>query len=97
MKNKFIKVMVAILLLYGGVVFADTPIEPDAIISPEFQNHKGAMEDAVLLVRTRGWRCDSISGFASMTFSRGFHLYCNKYSYEYDIEDKGGKWTATLK
>ncbi len=51
------------------------------------------------LVRASGYSCASISNIIKHTpFSKraGVTLTCNKFKYEYAIEDVGGKWQVTV-
>ena len=80
------------------------PIEPNAVISDTLRKRKGdvvllnALDYMSSLVRMNGWRCDSVSAVRPYIFSSkdGYVLTCNHFKYGYDIEDKGGNWTATL-
>ena len=49
------------------------------------------------MAQASGWKCDTVSAFQPFMFSHGFTLPCNKYRYEYEIEDRGGNWEITLK
>ena len=44
-----------------------------------------------------GYRCNSVSAVTPFAFSRGFHVYCNRWNYGYEVADKGGNWVVTLK
>ena len=48
------------------------------------------------LILGAGYRCDSISHFRSMFFSYGFVVSCNRFRYDYEIEDRGGHWIVTV-
>lgn len=95
------KVMVAavmtVLVLLPQFLFAGTPIERDAVINSKLRGETQALEEMVRLVRANGYRCDSISAARPMMFSRGFVLVCNGFAYEFEIEDKGGRWRVTVK
>ncbi|TCS64678.1 hypothetical protein [Varunaivibrio sulfuroxidans] len=65
-------------------------LEKDAQIATSMQ----AVQEAVNLVRARGYRCDSVLIMSKMAFKRGYTLICNKTSYEYDIVDQGGNWVV---
>jgi hypothetical protein len=70
-----------------------TPLEPDAQISNQLTT---AQIDALAyLIRSHGYSCSSISSARPFLWSSGFKVYCNQYSYGYDIEDRGGNWVVT--
>lgn len=48
------------------------------------------------LVVFNGYKCDTLSAITPFAFGTGFYVYCNQYSYSYDVEDKGGNWVVTL-
>ena len=77
------------------------PIEPYAAIDDGFADKEGVIGDLVALVRSNGWRCDSVSAamrelplFNPSKF--GFKLSCNKNMYEYQIRNRGGIWVACI-
>ncbi len=49
------------------------------------------------MVRLYDYRCDSISSAQPWVLSHGFTLVCNRFRYEYEIQDKGGHWIVTVK
>lgn len=74
-----------------------TPIERDAVISDDFKGKADVIEALVTVVRSKGYRCDSVTRVGVSLFSRAIHLGCNQFRYRYDVEDKGGNWTVTVK
>lgn len=50
----------------------------------------------VALVRLNGHRCDTLTKWHPMAFSRGYEVDCDLH-YSYDVEDKGGRWIVTVK
>lgn len=86
----------AFLLLISGAVLA-TPVELNAVINEKLEGRTDILEGMANLVRANGYRCDSISAARPMVFSRGFVLVCNGFAYEYQLEDKGGRWRVTVK
>jgi hypothetical protein len=50
----------------------------------------------VALVRLNGYKCDTLTKWRPMRFSRGYEVYCDLY-YSYDVEDKNGRWVVTVK
>jgi hypothetical protein len=85
----------AALLCLSATATAQTPIEPDATIGEGLSRE--VIEAAVQMVRQNGYRCDSVSSMQKFLLSRGFNLYCNRFNYHFQIEDKGGRWTVTVK
>jgi hypothetical protein len=78
-----------------------TQVEPRAVIysddqTPLAERLKAARE-AASLVRANGYRCESISAFRPFLWGNGYNLVCNEFRYEYDVEDKGGRWQVTVK
>ena len=68
------------------------PIEKRAVLFDSEKSTLQIIDAAIELARGNGYRCDSVSGFRPMLFTRGFKLICNNYSYAYDIEDHGAGW-----
>lgn len=81
-------------LLATPALAQDVPIESDAVMSDQLSG--GVISPAVQLIRGHGWRCDSISAMQPFLMSRGFSLTCNRFSYKYNFEDKGGNWVVSL-
>lgn len=72
-------------------------IEKDAVL---FDNDPGSIvliEKLVQLVRDNGFSCTSVSSARPALMSRGYVLGCNKFSYTYDIQDKGGHWLVSVR
>lgn len=67
-------------------------IEPGASIYGAVEGRMDIVDTLVEFVKAHGNRCDSVSAASDNTFSKGYTLKCNKYSYTYQILDKGGKW-----
>jgi hypothetical protein len=74
-----------------------TPIEEKAAIDQTMRGKYRAIDALVILVEANSYKCDSISAVSTWVFSRGFTLYCNRFGYKYEIADKGGHWTVTVK
>jgi hypothetical protein len=49
------------------------------------------------LVRVNTYRCDSITTATRWVWSEGWTIKCNNLRYAYDVEDKGGHWTVTVR
>lgn len=72
-------------------------IEKDAVL---FDNDPGSIvliEKLAQLVRDNGFSCTSVSSARPALMSRGYVLGCNKFSYTYDIQDKGGNWLVSVR
>jgi hypothetical protein len=72
---------------------AGVPLEPDAAVSTI--DDPRIIPELAQMVLAAGYRCDTISHARPFVFSSGYELQCNHY--HYDIEDKGGHWTVTVK
>jgi hypothetical protein len=72
------------------------PIEPDAAIDDSLKSETKLMAELVTAVRTKEFRCDSISTLRSLQNSHGYKLVCNGFQHRYNIEDKGGRWAVTV-
>lgn len=79
------------------IAIAATPIDTNSVIFPEFKSSPERLEALVRLVKAHGYRCDSVSVAKTMAWGNGFVLICNRTRYEYEIEDKGGRWQVTVK
>ncbi|SUS08203.1 hypothetical protein DF3PB_600007 [uncultured Defluviicoccus sp.] len=97
-------------LLIAGIVVAlayqpvsQSPLKP---IRVEHGIEEGASIDSDLkpaldafkfTIWRYGYKCDSVSGARRAIIGDGFVISCNHNSYSYDVEDRGGTWTATLR
>jgi hypothetical protein len=92
------KILTAMILLsFAVTAAARIPIEKDAQVDREaLARAPDVLDESAVLIRAAGYRCDSISRFRPMFGSRGFVLSCNDWSYKYEIEDRGGRWTVKL-
>lgn len=85
-----------ILLLSASTAFCKKKpsytIEPDAHIFGAVTGRMDIVDALVKFVKAHGNTCDSVSAASDNVFSKGFTLKCNKFRYEYQILDKGGKW-----
>jgi hypothetical protein len=70
------------------------PIEPDAVIYPQFAQNFELMSELAHFVRASGYRCDSISALEPLR--GGFKLVCNQSNYKYAIKDKDGRSIVTV-
>jgi hypothetical protein len=73
------------------------PIEKDAVMFEETKEWRSQTEKIVQFVRANNYSCDSVSASRPMLMSRGYVLVCNKFSYKYDVEDKGGHWIVSVR
>ncbi|WP_127115143.1 hypothetical protein [Shimia sediminis] len=75
------------------------PIEDEAYLTRDWtRSHAQTLaNEASALIRAKGYRCDSISSLQRWVYGGGFDVVCNKFRYKYELEDKGGRWTVTLK
>lgn len=72
-------------------------IEPDASIGPAELMTPARLSQMVTIVRSNGYRCDSISSAGeSGIFDLGLRLRCNRWRYSYDMHDRGGHWVVTV-
>jgi hypothetical protein len=72
------------------------PLEPDAVIFDNIKGNNDILNAMVNLVRLNDFRCDTISSAKAWLMSKGFTLKCNRFSYSYEIADKGGHWIVTV-
>jgi len=88
--------VVLLLLLSASTAFCKKKpsytIEPDAHIFGSVKGRMDIVDVLVKFVKAHGNTCDSVSAASDNVFSKGFTLKCNKFRYEYQILDKGGKW-----
>lgn len=55
------------------------------------RNAREAAQAAAALVRSVGYRCDSIDFFMRSSWDGDFHLTCNGNRYSYVLKDVGGR------
>ena len=72
------------------------PIDPDAKIAPELQQNFDLMSELAHYVRASGYRCASISALQPLPVSRGYILICNHFTFRFNIEEKGDRWSVIL-
>ncbi|AXI03265.1 hypothetical protein [Aquirhabdus parva] len=72
------------------------PLEQGAGVTESMKKQKKFLASMVEMVRSYGYRCDSISGVVPFAFSKGYNLWCNHSDYHYEIADKGGEWVVTI-
>jgi hypothetical protein len=73
------------------------PIEPHAIIDDSLKGETKLMTDMVMLLRSRGYRCDAVSSARPFSTSNGFRLTCDHARYRYEIEPNKGNWDIRAK
>lgn len=91
--------MVATVLWSTASSAQDVRLEPDALLGSEIKKHsnrQAVLNALARMIRLKGWRCDSISVARKFLFSRGFTVICNRFAYEYEVKDRGGRWVVTL-
>lgn len=52
-------------------------------------------EAAKKVIQMYGYTCNYVNSMSSFIMSNGYNVYCDDYSYE--IENKGGRWSVTVK
>jgi hypothetical protein len=72
-------------------------IEKDAVLFSDTSESLAFIDKLVKFVRANDFTCDSVSAQRPMLTARGYVLVCNKFSYTYDIQDKGGHWVASVR
>lgn len=70
-------------------------IEPDATIG-DFEDPNAVIRELVGLVRSYGYKCDSVSHARRLFFKPGFEIQCNNLRYTYQVVDRGGRWVVCL-
>ncbi len=95
-KKLFVALAASTITVSTTLSYAQTtPVEPDAVMSDGVTR---AQTDALAgLIRLNGYSCNSISAVVRFVFSYGFTVTCNSYRYTYEVEDRGGNWTVTVK
>lgn len=72
------------------------PIEERPNIFDTSKQGMDKLDAAVAIAKNEGFICDSVGGFRPMITEGGYLLSCNKYKYQYKIQEFKGRWTATL-
>ncbi|MCK5111417.1 MAG: hypothetical protein KAQ94_07840 [Arcobacteraceae bacterium] len=69
-----------------------------------FTNHSFATdvsyeqkEAAKKVITMYGYTCDYVNSMSRFIIENGFNVYCNDFSYGYEIKNKGGKWFIIVK
>lgn len=84
------------IVAFPTISLGVVPIDSGARFGDEAMKSRQLHTEIVELVRSSGYRCDSISALIKFNSSRGFNLTCNNYTYKYEIEDVGGRWKVTI-
>ena len=86
-----------LVLTLFGVAHADDSIkmEQDAVLGDRIT--PAVIYPVVRYIRIFGYKCDSVSALRKFFRGRGFKVSCNRYSYSYEVEDRGGKWIVCWK
>lgn len=100
-KKNFLLALALLVGFTGSALAIEVPVESNAVVSDTKDKSRVQMlsliDPAVDMIIANGWRCDSVSSLVQYAFSRGFHMSCNQFQYDYEFEDKGGNWTVRLK
>jgi len=90
--------IVALFLAVGTQAVA-APLEEDAVLTNGWtrEHAQTLANEASAIIRAHGFRCDTVSNIQRWVFSSGFDISCNGFRYEYELEDRGGRWTPSLK
>lgn len=51
--------------------------------------------DAKTLIKSAGYKCDTVDKVNQFIMGRGYTVYCNGFKYSYEMEDVGGRWVIT--
>lgn len=89
---RYLTLMLAVLM--AAPALAKTPRDQRAVVSDQLSDAQ--VEALVEITRAYGYRCDTVSAALPWAWSYGFTLRCNGFRYEYEIEDRGGRWTVTI-
>ena len=77
------------------------PVEPDAFISPSNSFPEAELLQVgrigIQMIHARGWACDSVSAVQPFFSGGGIRIRCNRFNYEYELTDRGGRWHLELK
>ena len=81
--------------LCGSSFAQPVTIESDADI------YKSVTKDQAMAladyINLHGYSCRSISAVTPFAVKRGFYVTCNGWKYRFEVEDRGGKYTVTVK
>lgn len=70
-------------------------VEDDAVINEQIS--EGLLKELIVFTKSSGYKCDTVSSARPFVNDEGYNLKCNNYRYEYEIQDKGGNITITVK
>lgn len=96
MTKKLIASLFAVSVACPGM---SAPLEDGAYYTLDWTPQRAQVlaNEASALIRAHGYRCDSVSSIQRWVFEPGFDVVCNDFRYKYELEDRGGRWIATLK
>lgn len=72
-------------------------IEPKAYIGPvisKSRNSRALLGGLVGMIRSVGWRCDSIYEAFWYRPRLAYVVHCNGFRYTYHVRDRGGQWVV---
>jgi hypothetical protein len=89
---------VVVFLSLAARPLSAAPLEDDAIYPSDWGRSRAQAiaDDASMLIRRARYRCDSVSSLRPWFSGDGFTIFCNDFRYEYEIEDRGGRWVVTV-
>lgn len=71
--------------------------DKDFRCSPSVSDCPALTDALVTMVRSQGYRCDSVSYVDKWMLKVGFTIRCNNFRNEFAIEDHGGRWIIKVK
>lgn len=74
---------VILVLLMVGSLFAD--------LTQEEKDLSGR------LVKVLGYRCDTVDNARRSVYDGSITVYCNGFSYSYELKNRGGRWQIEVK
>jgi hypothetical protein len=103
MMNISLRVIVALGALFGALIFlavpassTSVPVQTTTTTSTADTDQEQVKSRLTALIRLTGYKCDTLTKWRPMLFSRGYEVSCDLY-YSYEVEDKGGRWVVTVK
>ena len=77
--------------------FTHVLLEKGASVSKSLEENPDSLYEIVRIIKSYGYKCNSISGAYLKSFSKGVNVFCNDFYYQYLLENRGGNWVVKPK
>lgn len=91
--------LIGLLLLVGLFFLGKSDTNTDTIRSSAPAEERVSETEIMFAqkqIQNKGYSCNKVDKVHPFILSRGYSVYCDGYSYHYEVADKGGNWEVTV-